>query len=97
MSAADPSSVEQKSHCEVRERGAKEVDDGTAQKERAGQQEGRTGCDTGVKMCNHMKSMHLLTPTELCKKMPTFRECLAEILCHSATLGWAAEHFESDL
>ena len=31
------------------------------------------------------------------KNIPAkFREWLAETLCHSAILGWAVEHFESD-
>ena len=35
--------------------------------------------------------------TELCKNIPAmFREWLAEMLRHSAFLGWAAEHFEVD-
>ena len=35
--------------------------------------------------------------TEQCKNITVrFREWLAEILCHSKLLGWAAEHFEGD-
>ena len=35
--------------------------------------------------------------TEECKKIPgRFQEWPAEIFCHSAILGWAAEHIEGD-
>ena len=35
--------------------------------------------------------------TEYCKNISArFREWLAEMLRHSAIVGWAAEHFESD-
>ena len=40
---------------------------------------------------------HPYYSTEWCKNIPArFRERLAEILCHSAILRRAAEHFESD-
>ena len=35
--------------------------------------------------------------TELCKIIPArFWECLSEIMCNSASLGWTMEYFEGD-
>ena len=40
--------------------------------------------------------IHFLIQRNIKTILQGFEELLAEMLCHSAFLGWAAEHFEGD-